>query len=358
MKSKKYLITVVILVLVGLGLTQAILTVETSSVKKPQIESISTRQVGQTIVADGTIHSENETTLHFQTGGKVVYLPFKIGDKVTQGQTIAQLDTYALQRELSQALNTYLVARSTFDQANQNAQNNVLQSQQAVNFAGIQGDKNAAINSAVQSIVNQNQNTLNNSVINVELANDALQLASLTAPFSGVITAEDITSANVNVTPLTSFSLADPSSLVFRANVAAEDVDFVQVGSVANLTLNGSSETIRGTVERIYPEQTVISGQSVFQVDITSPDLQSVARLGQNGAVTIQSSADQHTVLVPTWTVLGHAYLWVMEKGKPILKKVSVGKSHGESTEILNGLTSGDAVIVGSQSVAAQSYTL
>ena len=42
----------------------------------------------------------NQAVLNFQMGGKLTYLPFKEGDVVSQGQTIASIDSYALQKSL------------------------------------------------------------------------------------------------------------------------------------------------------------------------------------------------------------------------------------------------------------------
>src|SRR5579862_4763149 len=74
------------------------------------------KSVGSQIVADGQIRSTSEANLTFQTGGRLNYLPLKEGSSVYQGETIAALDTYDLQRQLEAALNNYQIQRDTFDQ--------------------------------------------------------------------------------------------------------------------------------------------------------------------------------------------------------------------------------------------------
>src|SRR5258706_11022666 len=256
MFNKKYLLIVIILSLLVIGLTQIVLSYSVQMKKSPKTESVAIKSVGSDISADGAIHSENEATLHFQSGGKLVYLPFKVGDSVSRGQTIAQLDTYALQRQLTQALNTYRSTRDTFDQTQQNANDNQLQSQQLSAASNATMDKSNAINDIVKRIVDQNQASLDNSVINVELANYALQLSTLSSPFTGAITAEDVSVPNVNVTTLTSFSVADPLNLLMRANISPSDIDFVSVGAQVNISITGQSKSIVGSVEKIYPQQT------------------------------------------------------------------------------------------------------
>ena len=46
---------------------------------------------------------------------------------------------------------------------------------------------------------------------NVDLANYALQLATLTSPINGVLLHEDVNTAGVNISPVTTFIVADPA---------------------------------------------------------------------------------------------------------------------------------------------------
>ncbi len=363
MKSKFFIGTLFILCVVALLATNFLLGVLTKSGTTAHTTAVAARQIGENIVASGTIHSVQEANLHFQTGGKVTYLPFKEGDSVKQGATIAQLDTYALQQQLTQALNNYQSTRDTYDQTQANSQTGVLQQGQKsslniYNQSSLGGDtQSSAINDAVKRIVDQNQANLNNSVINVQLANYALQLATLTAPFNGVLVNEDITVPNQNVTPTTSFFIADPTQPVFKANVAAQDIDFVSVGATTQMQLTGFTTKIIGLVSKIYPQKTTLpDGEDVYVVDITAQPLVGIAKLGQTGLVSITSNAQQAAELVPTWTILGHNELWVLENNTPVLKKVTLGKIHDNLTEITGGLTSQDTVIVNPQAIAAKKY--
>lgn len=359
MKNKKFLLTLffvgIITLLVVIGSEKLL-----SLFGKPvAADVIATREVAQEIAASGSIHSQQEVTLHFQTGGKVVYLPFKQGDTVSEGQTIAQLDTYILQRSLATALNNYRLTRDVFDQTQQNAGTNVLQTQQQANFPGIQADKTNAINDAVKRILDESQGTLDNSVINVELANYAQQLASLTAPFSGILTQEDITTPNVNVTTATSFSLADPSQKVFRADVGASDIDFVSVGAKATVKLDGQNTSLSGSVVAIYPQKKILgNGEQVYDVDIQVDGLPDSSVFGQNGSVLIVSNNQTKALMVPSWTIVGHTAIWVWNGKTALLKPVTIGKSHGAMTEIVSGLSPEDKVIIAPKEIVKQTYSM
>lgn len=359
MVNKKIVISVCVSIL--LLLAGGFFAVNTSSQGHTtvQTQTVDARQVASQIAADGVVTAQNEAVLHFQTGGKVVYLPFKAGDHVSQGATIAQLDTYALQRAMTQSLNLYRSARDTFDQTQQNAQNNVLQTQQKPLTSGAQMDQSNAINDAVKRIADQNQATLDNSVIAVELSNYAVQLATLTSPLNGILVQQDITVPNVNVTTATSFVVADPGTIAFRANVLQTDIDYVSVGASATISINGSGKTYTGVVDKIYPSKITFSdGSQGYQVDIVSTFLRSTGKLDQGGSVLIQSNANQAVTLIPRWVVLSGDMVWTENNGRAELKKVQIGNVHGDNIEVLSGLSQGDKVIVDPKSVAIKRYQM
>lgn len=332
-----------------------------------QTEAASSKEVAPTIVTDGTVISDNIATLHFQTGGKMIALYAKEGDHVYAGQSLAQLDTYALQQQLTAALNTYRSARDSFDQTQQNANtNSILSNSQKgqLNFygAGVGTDQSSVnyLNDVVKRVVDENQANLDNSVINVQLANYAVQLASLTTPITGIITHEDVTSGNVNVTPATTFTVEDPSSLVFQANIPQYQIDYVHVGSPATIVLDGTNRKYAGTISKIYPQKvTLPNGQQIYHVDIVSDALTATnATFDQTGSVSIVSDVAHGVFLLPAWTIINHQYVWVEENGKEVVKKVTVGALRGNSLEVTQGLQTNDQIIMNPKAVAQKKYTI
>jgi RND family efflux transporter MFP subunit len=321
-------------------------------------ESIAVRSVSSDILASGTVTAQNQATLHFQAGGKLASLPVKEGDTVKQGQTIASLDTYTLQKQLTSALNTYRSTRNSFDQSQQNQNNSVLQVQQSkTTFQDINAGR-SYLDDVAKRIVDQNQANLDNSVIQVELANYAIQLSTLTSPINGIVTHMDVTTPQVNVSPATSFVIQDPSSAVFRAYVAESDIDYVSVGSVVTIKLDNERE-FAGTVDKVSADKvTAADGSSAYEVDVTSPEMQAQSKIGQSGSVIIKSNTQSNVSLVPTWTVLNNGSVWVLEHGKAVLKPVTVGKTHGDMREITGGLDPDDQVILNPASIAAGKYPL
>jgi HlyD family secretion protein len=361
MKNKKIIGIALVVVVLGIIGIFAISSMSSSDNNAPTKE-ITVKKVDAMISADGAITSENQATLHFQTGGKILSLPVKEGDKVYQGQTIASLDTYALQKNLQLAANSYQISKNSTDQTNQNNQAGVVEGQQRLAL-----DKSTAssynnvteaqvVTDMVKRFVDNSKLSNDSAQLSVDLANYAVQLATLTSPLSGVVTHEDVTVAGVNVTPLTSFTVADPANVVFRAYVAENEIDYVSVGAQATVSLDGSKKKVDGTVSKIYPAKvTLASGQSVYQVDIASSGLKNT-KLDQSGSVLIASNTDSDVTLVPMWTVLDGKYIWVDSNGQAVLKEVKTGRVHGSDIEILDGLATNDKVITDPKTIANKKY--
>ncbi len=365
MKIKRIFISIFIIVL-GLGITETGLRFFQNKVatefETGATTSSAIKFVSSTINVGGAVVAQDQARLNFQTAGKLVYLPFKEGDRVYAGQTIAKLDSYSVQKQLEAALNNYKVARNAFDQTKDNVADNVAVAQQTLPYdyyknAGLSGsDKNDAINNTIQRIIEQYQANLNNSVINVELANYALQLSTLTSPLNGVITHEDVMVAGVNITPSVSFVVADPTTMVFRANVPLEYIYYLSEGNSVTLAIDGLSKKITGTIVKIYPAKVILpTGEGVYQVDIVSDELKELAKLDQTGTALISTNS-KNVALVPAWTVLGNKYIWVKNKTTPKLKEIKIGKIHGDKMEVLEGLTAEDEIIINPKYISSFKY--
>lgn len=362
MKIKPVVIIGVVAILAVLGV--ALPVVKSLRASSKPTTTTSARFVSNAITADGAVTAADQAKLNFQTGGKLVYLPFKEGAKVYQGQTIASLDTYALTKALQLASNVYQMSKSNTDQTSEYNQAGILEGQTryALDLSNKQAysaiTEDTVIYDTVQRIVNNALLANNTAQIGVDLANYAIQLSSLTSPINGIITHEDVTVAGVNITPTTTFTVADPSTMVFRANVPVENIYYISEGGTVTIAIDGMQKEIQGTVVKIYPSKVVLSnGESVYPVDITSDDLLKLAKLDESGTAIIATNA-KNVALVPAWTVLGGRYIWVDNNGTPELRTVTVGKIHGNEIEILGGLTPNDNIIIDPKMIPSREYQI
>ncbi len=99
-RFRKIIIGIVILVIIGIGVSFAL--------KKPSGPTYSTAKVTkmdlvQTVDATGSISSAEDIGMNFKATGRVAVVHVAVGDKVKQGQVLAELSADTLQSQVSSA---------------------------------------------------------------------------------------------------------------------------------------------------------------------------------------------------------------------------------------------------------------
>jgi HlyD family secretion protein len=361
-QTLKYLVVTIFVVLIGIFS----ITFFAHAVSTPKTATVDVNPVSQQILATGSINAQTQAVLNFQMGGKVIYLPFKEGDTITQGQTIAQLDSYALQKQLQIAANTYQSAKNANNQVNENQNAGVIEGQQrtALDTTNKNSYSNVpevnVITDMVKRLVDNANLSQNSAGLSVDLANYSLQLATLTSPINGIILHEDINTVGVNLTPAATFVVADPTSMIFSANVRQQEIAFIAVGNTVSVSLDAlNGKAMQGIVDKIYPQKIVLAnGDQVYRVDVKINNLPDTLKFGQAGTVLIKSNFNQKVILIPAWTVLSDTYVWVLDNGKPVLRKIKTGDTINGQTEVMSGLKDTDKIITNPQSLISNRYSI
>ena len=339
MDKKSLIITLVAVILIGAGIFVYRAASMTTAQGRTTITTTA-KFVTSTISADGAVTAQNQAVMTFQTPGKLIYLPFKVGDKVYQGQAVAQLDLSKLQANERQAEQSFTAAKAASEKLyNAEGYPTAESYDQKVQRTAVDAAQNIAYDSVVK-------------------ARQDITDATLVSSVNGILTREDVTVTGVNVTPATTFIVADPDTMVFRANISLGDIYYISVGSQVTLAIDGIPNKLTGTVVTIYPSKvTLPTGQAVYQVDIASDDLKKQAKLDEAGTALISTNAE-NVAVVPAWTVLSGKYVWTDNNGTPELREVTVGKTHSNEIEIIKGLTPTDKIIIDPKFIPSKKYQL
>ncbi len=289
----------------------------------------------ESLELSGDIQAYRQANLHFAAGGLVTYLPFKEGDRVTKWQTIASLDQRQLQKDLQKYLNLYSQTRNDFDTTVEDDDNNLALDQ----------------NDQIKRLLADNQYTLNNAVIDVESRDLAIKLSRLYAPFDGIITRMDITTANVNVLPTDIFQIVDPSSLYFSANLDEEDLVRVTEGQKAIVTLDAFPDLeFETVVESIAFAAKETSTGTAYEIKFNLPaEVLDKLRLGLNGTVTIKLEEKENALSVPFEAIDEKddgTFVTVLENGQIVDRKIETGIQTDSRTEVTSGLNKNDTVVI------------
>lgn len=334
MNKKKNIIIVIILVVILFLVYQFFfLGKKTSSSEK--IISPVVKKLSKNISASGKIIAKNQIDLKFQTSGQLVWVGVKEGDHVNAWQSIAQLDKRELEKKLIKSLRDYSKSRWDFEQD----KNDTYEGQ--------------ILTDTIKRILEKNQFDLDKSVADVEIADIALKFSTLLTPISGIIIHIDIPVAGVNITPSTAvFTVADPESLVFKADIDESDIGNVSENQKVLVVLDAfPDKNIEGKVDKIgFVSETTSGGGNGFPIEMKLPENDGLNyKIGMNGDITITTEEKNNVITLPFNSIKREqkkTYVYVKIGNNKLKKEVKLGMETDDDVEIISGLSQNDKVVL------------
>jgi len=302
--------------------------------KSPQelyeLSSVSRETIRQTVTASGKVKSQTQIDLKFQTSGLLTWVGVKEGDRVNQWQALASLDKRELEKNLQKYLLDFSKERADFDE------------DLKITY------KDKALTDTISRILQKNQYDLDKAVLDVEIKDIAVKLATLTSPISGIVTRIDVPVAGVNITPAAAvFTVADPEHLLFEAEADETDIGNLEMGQPAEVILDAfPDDPIALTVTRIdFNSTTDSSGATIYQVEFALEPNERL-RLGLNGEVTITAAKKDDVLVVPFSSVDSDNQVKVIRNGQLETVTVETGIASDDKIEVVSGLNEGEPVVL------------
>ena len=157
----------------------------------------------------------------------------------------------------------------------------------------------------------------------------------------------------VNITPATAtFTVINPESVYFKANIDQESVSKIKVGQNVILTIDAFLDQTFSS-EVTYIAFTPVSGLSSteyevrFRLPVENEHL--AYRLGMDGDVSVVLAQSDSALTIPTDAIHdddGQYFVLVRENQKSIRRNIKIGIENDSSTQVIEGLTENDQVII------------
>jgi macrolide-specific efflux system membrane fusion protein len=293
--------------------------------------------IRQTVAASGTLAPAQRADLTFQVSGTVTTVPVAVGDKVAKGATVATIDDTDLQAAVDAAQASVSAAEDQVDAA--------------------RGSTSAQVASAAAQLAAAQSS--------LARAKASLAGATLSSPIAGTVAAVSIAAGDPvgsgssgsdgsgstsGDTSTAQVVVISTSAWVVNASVGASDLASVKKGLQVDITPDGSSQRVFGTVSSVgIMASTGSSGAATFPVviKVTGSPTGLYAGGTVNAAIVVKQVDNVLTVPSAALTSEGDAtYVTVAKNGKETKTKVVIGTVYGASTEITSGLSEGDQVVV------------
>ena len=283
--------------------------------------------------------------------GRVTKIGPALGDRVSRGQTLAEIYSPAL----AEAQTRYVSAQAMLDAHDRELQ----RTQKLVEIGAASRQElekihaeHAAQTAAVQSARSQLEllGVSASALENMAPGHSVSATTTVPAPIDGVVT-ERGANVGLNVDTATRlFTIVDLSTVWIVANVYEKDFSRVRVGSEVALTTSARPElTLRGRVAYIDPQVSAETRTAKARIEVPNPagDL----RLGMYADVVVAGASGTSTPRVPRSAVQNVGDRTVVylanpkEPGKFIEREVRLGQSSGEQVEVVSGVQPGDVVV-------------
>ncbi len=286
------------------------------------------------------------TPIWARVNGYIEKFYVDIGDRVVEGQLLAEISTPELDRQLSQ---------TEADLANANARLEIAKITM-LRWNDIYSADSEAVSK--QEVDEYNATYLAATAeVEAALANrqrlqQLVGFKKLYAPFTGVITERNIDlgtliSAGSDDTLQQIYKLEKIDVLRIWAPVPQTYYRSVKVGDIVDVRVREFPKLFKGVIARTSSALNPIARTLLTEIHIDN--LEENLFTGAYAEVIFNFKPESPFYIIPTSAIIireGHPHVAIVdEKGIVHMKRVEIGLDHGNTMEITNGVSEGDRII-------------
>lgn len=274
------------------------------------------------LISNGKLSARRYVELRFETAEPIAAIHVKNGDRVSKGQTLAELSTFRLERETA-------TAKDALERAK-------LELQDVLIGQGYALDDTAQVPAATMQLVRV-KSGYDQALIQYQLAQYKEKRARLTAPFDGVVA--NLFAKPYNTASLTDpfCTLIDPTSLEAVFTVLENELPLIKPGDrveVSPFALDGTKA--EGRITEINP---FVDDKGMVQVKAAVTNRGKLFE-GMNVQVCIHRSLGKQLVIPKSAVVL--------RSGKQVVFKLDETKSKASWVYVRTGLENSDSYTLAS----------
>lgn len=301
--------------------------------EKPPL-AVDTVRVGKgklisTIEASGIVSGIHEAFIVSQTQGIIEEVVFELGDWVEEDQVLLKVDDRIAFYNMEQAKEQYETAKLDLEL------NEKLFKDGRSSKAQLARARSAA----------------NGARALYERAAKTHEDCSVQSPFQGYIAQKDsLVELGNYISPGTPIGrVVDISSLKLEIAVSEREIGYVNENTSAEIRVPAAgSEVFQGTVEAVAAGADPATGSYAVLITWQNRPDESI-KSGMSATVSIETSGEEEVMVIPSAALLKSGtqeYIFLSENDKARRTAVTVGRQVGNKTEIIQGLSGGEDLII------------
>ncbi len=284
------------------------------------------RDVAQDNTYASTIQAYAVNNIAPQTAGRIRKINVEVGDYVTKGQILAEMD------------------RLQLDQTELQVQNDDIEYERLKGLYKEGGVSQSDFETA----------ELGYKLRKTNLAN-LRENTILRSPINGFVSARNFDAGDLFSMSSPIFTVQQVTPVKLLVGISESEYTKVKKGQAVTLTVDAiPGQTFNGKIERIYP--TIDPATHTFKVEVNVPNTDRVLRPGMYARVNVNFGF-RHSVIVPDQALVkqegtGTRFIFVLKDDNTVsYLPVTIGRHMGQEYEILSGLEEGARVVVKGQAL-------
>jgi RND family efflux transporter MFP subunit len=349
-----------------------------TAVKPVSVEEVRQETVRRDVEVVGTLAAVDQVTVSSETEGKVSRILADLGDRVTAGQALIQLDNEkqqynfdqqkaALARALAQygaadpqhlpdiektpdvqkASADLQQAKQSYERANELFKRTLVPRQALDDAETALQSKKASYDASLQSAKNLRA-SIQASEATMKLADRQFRDTQIRAPFDGYVEKRLVNLGELVKAQMPVIAVVRVDPLKVIAEIPEKMAPWIKDGQPVELHVDAYPQrAFEGKVSRISPA--VNTATRAFPFEALVPNRDAVLKPGTFARVHIESGREDQVLTLP-YSALQYRYgvnrVFVVDNDKLTVRELKVGDRLGERIEILAGVKAGDRVAV------------
>ena len=355
----------------------------------PQTVSVTTCDVQQTVTSPGNLVNVNIADVKMPTAGKLSAANVRVGDAVTAGQTLAELDpvsktqakldlleaqdalekaqknrnaldhpraTDSFIKDLRKRIATAKQVVNELDDNYKKAEDPLVRSQILASLTNAKSDlKNLESNmnwytsKPTESDITNADSELALALAKYDAAEAILESLEIKAPFDGVVFAVNAQVGETYPAETTLFTIGDPQALEVIASVTEEDYPLLSRGQLVEIYFDARPDAVvQGKVERIIPKR-IEGDRPLYNIYITLNEIPTGLADGMTADTAITIAQSKGVLCLPRAVVRASSgnttTVKIWDGAQEVSTQIKIGLRGDTYVEIVSGLSEGDQVV-------------
>lgn len=272
----------------------------------------------------GKIDAEDNVTAYPQSPGTITAIYARVGQHVSRGQLLVQLDNAVLKQNIAQAQAQASLSRTLFQR-----QKNLWDQK---------------IGTEVQFL--QAQTSLQTAEKQVSALRQQANLYRIVSPISGIIDQMDLKLGQAAQPGTTGIRIVNADHLKVKADVPESYAGSVNTGNTVKVLIPDASDSLTTRIN--FAAKAIDPTSRSFAVEVKLP-VRKTLRPNMTAILKIADYSKSNAIVIPVKAIQRSEegdYVYLNNGGTAKKVVIKTGKTYAGQTEVLSGIKAGDQLVI------------